>query len=217
MTALTLSGIEFRLAEMRSRYQQARGQLDLLTQQRTKTAAELDRMRTDIENWRLVQALFTAVSESAREQLKVRLEETVTAALRAILERDDIRFEVAIREVGGRPAADWRVVSCYGDLEIGASPEEGRGGGVVDIVSLALRLSLLELSRPKPGGPIILDEPGKHVSAEYSANVATFLRRYAEQTGRQIILVTHNDALAVAGDVSYRVTMSDGKSEVRAA
>lgn len=215
MTTMTIPAIEFRLSEMRSRYEQGRGQLVLLEKQHAEEEAGLAQARHDLEIWRQVQILFAKSSEFARGQLKRRIEETVTAALQAVFMDDSLRFQVAIRTLGNQPAADWEVVSRYGDTEIANSLEDARGGGIVDVVSIALRLAMMELSRPKPGGPIILDEPGKHVSAEYAPNLAYFLRQYAERTGRQIIMVTHNEALAEVADKAFRVTKNaEGVSEV---
>lgn len=212
----TIPAIEFQLSEMRSRYNQGRGQLELLQRQYAEKEEALSQARHDLEIWHQVQILFAKSSEFAREQLKRRIEETVTAALQAVFMDDSLRFQVVMRTLGNQPAADWEVVSRYGDTEIANSPEDARGGGIVDVVSIALRLAMMELSRPRPGGPIILDEPGKMVSAEYAPNLAYFLKQYAGKTGRQVIMVTHNGALAEVADKSYRVIKdSDGVSEAQ--
>lgn len=214
----SLSHIEFALSEMRSKYQQALGQKEMLEQQKTEKQSALEQARHDIEVWEQVRVLFGKVSEFARAQLKARIEETVTAALQAVFERDDIAFEIEMRTVNNQPAANWQVVSYYGSGEniatVSGSPEDARGGGVSDVVSLALRLALLELARPKPLGPVLLDEVGKHVSKEYAPNVAAFLKQYAQRTGRQIILITHQSDLADVADAGYRVTQENGISEV---
>ncbi|GEA17776.1 ATP-binding protein [Moorella sp. E306M] len=215
MDIASLARIETGLAALRSQYQQAAGQLTLLQKQKEAKLQDLEQAQEDIRVWQLVQALFTKVSDYAREQLKRRVEQTVTAALQAVFADDDLEFRIEMRTVAGQPAADWQVVSRYGDTVVAASPEDGRGGGITDVVSLALRLALMELARPKPGGPVLLDEVGKHVSANYAPNVAVFLKEYARKTGRQVILITHQAALAEVADVSYQVSQRDGISEVR--
>lgn len=225
--ALTLENLESNLAALRTRHSQAQGQRDLLISQRREKEEELAAARADIELWRDVQVLLSKASEFARQQLKTRIEQTVTAALAAIFNDSTMKFEIEMSTIGGKPAADWRVVSCYkipakaGDEDVKlsaytvvASPEDAKGGGVTDVVSLALRLALLELSRPKPGGPVLLDEPAKMVSQEYLPNLAEFLKQYAAKTGRQIIMVTHHDVLADVADVGYKVTQENGVSEV---
>lgn len=210
----SLPRIEASLSELHSRYNQAAGQLDLLEKQKAEKTEQLASAKQDIEIWQQVQALFAKVSEFAREQLRKKIQDIVTAALQAIFARDDISFEIEMRTVNNQPAAYWNVVSMYGDTAVAGNPEDSRGGGVSDVVSLALRLALLELSRPRPQGVIMLDEVGKHVSKEFAPNVAAFLKQYAEKTGRQIVLITHQEDLAAVADVSYRVTQSNGISEV---
>ncbi len=215
LSTLPLARYESVLASWRSQYEQGRGQLALLQAQRAETEEALKQVQENKDLWQKVSVLLTKVSDYARRQLVERIEETVTAALQTVLSDDSLRFEVEIREVAGKASAEWRVVSRYGDVEVSNNPEDARGGGIVDIVSLALRLALLELSRPRPEGPVILDEPGKMVSAEYAENLAFFLKSYAQKTGRQFIVVTHNSTLAKSGDVAYQVVKNEaGVSEV---
>lgn len=216
---LNIQVLESSLAALRTRYSQGQGQRDLLINQRREKEQQLTAAQQDIELWRQVQLLLSKASEFAREQLKTRIEQTVTAALAAIFD-SSMKFEIEMGNIGGRPSADWRVVSSYGDIgsenqvSVVASPEDAKGGGVTDVVSLALRLALLELSRPKPGGPVLFDEPGKMISKEYLPSVADFLKQYAAKTGRQIIMVTHHEVLADVADVGYVVKQENGVSEV---
>ncbi len=214
MTTMTLPALEQQVKVLSDRYQRESGQLELLKQQLQSKQTELQQAQTDIEVWKQVQTLLGKVSEFAREQLKKQIEATVTAGLQAILEDDEIRFVIEMSTVAGKPAADWKIVTTRGEQPITASPEDAHGGGIVDIVSLCLRAALLELSRPKPGGPFLLDEPGKMISAEYLPNVAEFLRQYLKKTGRQGIMITHHEPLAEVADVSYRVSQENGVSEV---
>ena len=202
------------LTNMQSRYNAALGQKQLLEQQLQGKQHNLGQTRQNLATWEQVQVLFTKVSEYAREQLKARIEETVTAALTAVF-GEGYTFRVHMRQLGNQPAAEWQVVSQYGDEEVAASPEDARGGGNTDVVSLALRLAMLEILRPRPEGPVIFDEPAKMVSAEYAGNLAYFLKQYAAKTGRQVVMVTHNPQLAEAADKSYLVTQKNGVSEVR--
>ncbi len=214
MTTMTLPALEQQVKVLSDRYQRESGQLELLKQQLQSKQTELQQAQTDIEVWKQVQTLLGKVSEFAREQLKKQIEATVTAGLQAILQDDEIKFTIEMTTIGGKPAADWKIITTRGEQPITASPEDAHGGGIVDIVSLCLRAALLELSRPKPGGPFLLDEPGKMISAEYLPNVAEFLRQYLKKTGRQGIMITHHEPLAEVADVSYRVQQVDGISEV---
>lgn len=211
---LTLNSLEFRLAQLRSKHQKAEGQLELLRSEKTKLETKQEQLQADLDTWRQVQILFGKVSEFSREQLKLRIEQTVTAALQAVFGEEGLGFEIRLGERAGVPTAEWQVVSLYGDQLVAGDPQDSRGGGVVDVVSLALRLALLELSRPKPEGALLLDEVGKHVSSAFAPNVAVFLKEYARKTGRQIVLVTHQAALSEVADKSIVVSKIDGESVV---
>jgi DNA repair exonuclease SbcCD ATPase subunit len=86
-----------------------------------------------------------------------------------------------------------------------ADPLGSRGGGVVDIVSLALRIVILELYTPRIDGPLMLDEPTKQLSKEFSDRAAELLRAISERTGRQIILVTHDPVLAKEAEMRFQL------------
>ena len=210
-----LPKIETALAALRSDYDRAAGQLAMLERHKAERLAELEQAQEDVRVWQDVQVLFNKVSEYTRKQLRQKIETTVTAALQAIIEDEILEFKVNLHQERGQAAADWEVVSKSGNFDVIDEPESSGGGGVSDIVSLALRLALLELARPKPGGPIILDEPGKQLDGVRLPNLAKFLKSYAAATKRQIIMVTHNGALMDVADVSYLVTKEFGISEVR--
>lgn len=211
---MTLPALEQQVRVLADRYQKESGQLELLQSQLQAKQAELEQVQDDIDVWKQVQVLLSKVSEYARKQLKQQIESVVSAGLQAILQEDTIRFVIEVTTSNGKPSTEWKVVTTRGDVPIIANPEDAKGGGIVDIVSLCLRAALLELSRPKPGGPLLADEPGKMISAEYLPNVAEFLKQYLKRTGRQGILITHHEPLAEVADVSYRVNQVAGISEV---
>jgi len=158
-----------------------------------------------------------ALGNYAREQVKAQLESTVTHALRFIF-KENIEFKIEYRVSRGRPEATFYVVSEYEDQKtkeiqtVKNEPQDSRGGGVVDVVSIALRIALAESFGIK--GPIIMDEPAKHLSKDYIPSFAEFLRLVSQQLNRQIIMITHNPILAECGDIIHEVTKNNGVSKV---
>ena len=120
---INISQLESELTSLRQKYNSAQGQRDLLISQRREKENELSAARQDIELWRQVQVLLSKASEFARQQLKTRIEQTVTAALAAIFADSTMRFKIEMKDIGGKPAADWRVVSCY-DVPAKAGDED---------------------------------------------------------------------------------------------
>jgi len=211
---MSLQQFDFALKSMQARYDADRGARDILMSQLAGKQDQAVRVRDDLATWEQVQILLAKASDYARSQMVGHIEATVTAALTAVF-GEGYEFKVALRTMGGQPAADWQVVSQFGETEVAAAPEDARGGGIVDVCSLALRLAMLELLEPKPEGPLMPDEPGKMISREYLPHVAEFLKEYAAATNRQIFLVTHAAALAEVADRAYLVKQVDGISEAR--
>lgn len=160
-----------------------------------------------------VATLLYKTSEYARGQAKVQVETLVTKCLQYVFE-SDIEFLIEIDEQRGKSSAEFYVVNSIDDIVLKTKPELSRGGGVVDIVSLALRIAFLQTHKPKIQGPLILDEPAKHVSDEYIYNVSEFLKQTSELFDRQIVMVTHNNHLASIGTRAYKVDLKGSISEV---
>jgi hypothetical protein len=159
----------------------------------------------------LVQILLQKTSDYARQQAKSRIEDIVTSALTVVFGQG-YRFWIDLVVRANRPEADYWLEKDGVATKL-EPPDYDRGGGVADVISMALRLAVAELDGVK--GAFWLDEIGKHVSAEYAADVAFFLKEYSQKFNRQIILITHNTTLAEAGEVSIGVTQKAGRSEVR--
>lgn len=179
-----------------------------------KRTAEERLIRVKIEEAVITQTreVFQAAAEKAREQAKQGMERVVTWALQSVF-GPEISFEVSLEERRDQPEADFVAVSTYGGTTpVRTEPTEARGGGVVDVISLALRCVLLE--RTRMGGPLILDEPGKHVSEEYARALGELIRAMSEEAGRQIIIITHNTELAETGELAYRVELRNGESQI---
>lgn len=157
--------------------------------------------------------LLQKAADFSRNQATHQIEDIVTQSIAYIMQNSS-RFIVDLSEKRGLPIAEFFVESDYGDYKVKTKPELSRGGGVVDIVSLALRIAFLENHRPKMDGPLFLDEPGKHISDDYIFNMGEFLKECSRLFSRQIIMVTHNDYLTNICDKAFRVDIRNGISEV---
>src|SRR5690606_19011790 len=83
-----------------------------------------------------VSLLLQRTSEFARNQAKIQIESLVTNCLQYIFE-SNIEFKIEIEELYGKPNAEFFVITETDNMIIKTKPEQSRGGGVVDIISLA--------------------------------------------------------------------------------
>ncbi|HHY42251.1 MAG TPA: ATPase [Thermoanaerobacterales bacterium] len=174
---------------------------------------ELEEVANLIDVLEQVRLLLQRASEYAREQIKQQIEMLVTHCLQFVF-GPNLEFEIELSEVRGKTNAEFYVVSTYDDVKIKTKPQDARGGGVVDVISLALRIAVIQSTDLYKDGPLILDEPAKHVSNEYINNVAQFLKQISDVFHRQIIMVTHNQYLSEIADLAYKVELKNGISEV---
>ena len=198
----------------RQQYERRRGQQEHLLQEKEQWVHKLEQIQSEIEDYTKARYLLQEAAVFAREQARQNIEAWVTGALQFVFSTDDMAFKVVLAEKNNRPDAEFYVVSNYDGVLVETKPQDARGGGVVDVVSLALRIALMESGKQQTDGPLLLDEPGKHVSEEYGMMLAQFLKGVTQKTERQVILVTHNHYLAESGDRSYQVVLNHGISLV---
>lgn len=204
-----------RLDKLKADYHIKQGKLESLTEQITTAQILIDSLRGQSLEEETVKILLQKTAEHARDISKAKLEGVVTKALQFVF-GSDFEFCIEIAEAHGRPEAEFYVTSGVDDQRIKCKPQDSRGGGIVDIISLALRVAFLQIQQdPVINGPLILDEPGKHVSEEYAVKLATFLQNTSNYFNRQTIMVTHQQYLAEVADTAFEVQLSGGKSVVQ--
>lgn len=203
------------LEAKKNSYNQQLGKLQQLEYDKIANENKLINDKQALADMEAQRIILQKTSDKARDYAKTRLETTMTSALQYIF-GPNFSAEIELASPGGKPTAEIYVITDYGNgRRIRTRPQDSRGGGIVDIVSIALRIAMIQLhSDPPINGPIILDEPGKHVSADYSIKLAEFLKFVSVQFNKQIIFVTHNEDLKAIADTTYKVSLVDGVSTI---
>jgi DNA repair ATPase RecN len=205
--------LDDRLKDLSTFISRQEGKRDQLLELKSTYEDDLAEIVGELDLLEQVMILFQKTSEYARSQAKNQIENLVTKCLQYIFE-SNIEFRIEVDELRNKANAEFYVINDTPDFFLKTKPEQSRGGGVVDIVSLALRISFIQTHKPPIEGPLILDEPAKHVSEEYIYNVGDFLRQSSSMFNRQIIMVTHNSHLAALSEDAYRVEMTGTESSV---
>ena len=201
-----MDDLNAKLEKLKTFVLREQGKRDKLLEQLHENKKEIEEIILEQELLDKVVILFQKTSEFARLQAKKQIETLVTKCLQYVFETD-IEFLIELDELRGKANAEFYVINSTEDMIIKTKPELSRGGGVVDIISLALRIAFLQIHKPRIEGPLILDEPAKHLSEEYVYNVGDFLKQTSEMFNRQIIMVTHNQHLSAISNKAYRVDL----------
>lgn len=198
----------------RARVERRKGERSTLQNRKGELESALATAREQSETFSHAAALLREAADYARQRTLERVQGLTSSGLQSVFGAG-YGFRLESGEVGGRPVVTCQVVSPYGDDDaITTEGIDARGGGVVDIQAISLRIAMLQTAMPAIDGSLLLDEPAKHVSEENVPAAGRFLRESCTRFGRQVIMVTHNPSLAALADRVVQVSMRDGVSVV---
>lgn len=169
---------------------------ELKTLQHTLQAKRKERDDLIPENAMLeeVRVFLQLLAEVARKEMMDGLQTAATLGLQFVF-GPDLSFEIEVDTKRNNTAIEFYVVDKSGPEIVRLRPEDSMGGGVLDPVSLGMRYGLLKVRKPKPIGPMILDEPAKMVSSDLVPNIGMLIKSLTKIFEKQTILITHHEAL----------------------
>jgi DNA repair exonuclease SbcCD ATPase subunit len=133
--------------------------------------------------------LLNIIQSANKEIIKSVFENIVTKALNFINQSNDYKFELEFDTRGNLPTLRFllktpRMKEAHDILDCNC-------GGDKDVVSVALRHVLLEVS--KTPGFLFLDEIDKRLdSPETEQKMLEFIQELQKETNRQVLLITHS-------------------------
>jgi len=87
------------------------------------------------------------------------------------------------------------------------------GGGVSDVVSLALRLAFYALTDYNKSNVFVLDEVGRNLGQK-RIKFGEMMKELSECLGLQLIVVTHSIDIAGQADIIYEIEHKNGLSKI---
>ena len=167
MQKIDLTQIRSKITSMEIKYQSELAVKKSIEEEILATKKSIDTLEKQIEKLEIIKMLYDKTSEYSREQAKIQIENLVSRCLSYIFEKE-MNFKIEIKIKNNNPSAKFFIEE---ELDIDGEIKsftydivDARGGGVVDIVSLALRISFIMLYENSLANIIVLDEPCKHSS-----------------------------------------------------
>lgn len=188
------------------------GEARALATEGLKLQSELESLRASLDLMELARIFLTSIGEERQLDVIRSVESLVTAGLRTVLE-EDLSFSVEQKVSAKQVGLLFKIRSTAGKEEVATEVLSARGGGVACVVGFLLKIVMLLLTKGS-GSPIFLDETFAFLSVGHHERMSSFLRQLVDDTGVQIILVTHTPALAEYADAVYRFSLSDGVSSI---
>ena len=186
---MNLSLLERNLKDLRSELSAAEIRLNMLNQDYEENELKIKECNETVGTLEKVAILLQKTAERQRAYVCSQIELIGTSALQYVY---GTRYELKLEMNSGKKKAEcelWVLETMPDGSQIKLKPQDSRGGGV-------------------------LDEPGKHVSKEFSSSLSDFLITLSEQLGRQQIVITHNDFMAESAPNAIRVKRDNGVSVI---
>ncbi len=165
-----------------------------------------------IDNLAKARWVVTEVGRQTQTKVKSYIEELVTMVIQSVYDDPNMKFILDFELSRNRSEAFLYIKE--GDSEPYV-PKDEMGGGVIDIVSLALRVVLWSLQKPRSRNVFILDEPFKWLgTGGRLIRGGEILREISHRLGFQLIIVTHEPELIEIADRAWGVTREGKISKV---
>lgn len=208
-----LTQVQERLDNFRLKLVKEDARKEELTLQLNEKTLECGKLEKNNKVLMDVLGLLEQCNIAARDFVKIEVEQLVTQGLRSIFEDATIQFNIDFVTKRNQVEAEFTLSHEEDEVRIQGDILSTYGGGIVDVISVSLRIIIMQLMKIK--GPLILDEPGKMISAQFIGAFGKFLTESANAFDRQIIMITHNSKLVEFANNTIEVFQTGGVSHIR--
>lgn len=185
--------------QLKAHLQKAIGRRDAIQEQLIASRAKLIAMDTILSDSRLAQALAQNTAKTTQDQLTFHIKDLVETALDSVFPE---KYSFGAEFVAKRGRSEARLYLEKDGIE--RDPMNANGGGIVDIIAVALRMACWCLGRTD--NVLIFDEPFRFLSAEYRPVMAELLGVMSRRLDLQIIMVTHDPDMVAVADRVFEVS-----------
>jgi len=171
--------------------------------------SDIDFLDEQMRDHEQARDIIILAGEQAQKNFTDRIESLVSSAVQSVYEERDFQCKLILEQKRNR--TECRIAVFENDEEL--NPADDCGGGILDIISLGIKIVLWYLENPRSRNVMILDEPFRWLGA-LSERAGRMLKELSERLDIQFIIVTHDDNLIPAFDSCYQVNYKDRNSIV---
>lgn len=147
--------------------------------------------------------LLQKLVEDKKQATVTKIEQLVSYGLQSVFEDDSYQFKIIDSIKRNQVDYEFIVTSDSNPSSEGVDIMDSRGGGLVNIISMLLRVIMLILTDRTAERFLVLDEPFNNLSPIYHDNLVKLLKKLVAKLNFQILMVTHQRSLLELGDVVY--------------
>lgn len=171
-------------------------------------------LSSEVTELEQVTHLLNSIAEEKQMRAQHDIEELVTRGLQTIFD-DSLSFHIIQTTRGKTSIVEFVVRTTLEDRVVDTPVMDARGGGLAAVIGFLLRVVVMLLRNgARQQNLLLLDETFAMVSSEYLPVLGDFLRSIVEETGIQIIMVTHQNEFIDSADKVYRFSQEGGRTKV---
>ena len=149
----------------------------------------IEKENRELKNLAEAQKIIQNVAAMVQAQAHRTVSGLVSKCLKTIY-GEEYGFEIRFEKKRGKTEASPVLIKGKHEMDL----NETTGGGVLDVISFALRVSYLTLSRPELRRFLVLDEPFKNLDVSLHEAARLMLEDFSSKLNIQILMVTHNES-----------------------
>lgn len=195
--------------QIQATYDQLAAKKALLISKVKKKKRQKRTLSRQIKAFEKARIVFTEVSKEAQNETKRRIENLITLAIRSVFENRDYTFKMMFETKNNRVYAYPIVIEGNTELD----PKEDMGGGIIDIISIALKIILWHMEDPRHRNVLIIDEPFRF-TGKLVGKAGYMLKYLSENLNIQIIMCSHDDELISMCDKVYKISREGDRSKI---
>ena len=187
---VSLKSLEDQFSDLTQKLGVVQGEYKYISSEKNKLEMNLIKLDSDKELHTKAIELLSVVQKVSQENIKDGFETLITQALHYVFE-NDTSFELTFGRRGNLQELDFNIKKS--GFEKAYDILDTDSGGVIDVVSTALRVVLMEINTPRIEGFLILDEPFTGVSKDedYLMRAKDFIQEIHKKLNRQMIIISH--------------------------
>lgn len=203
-----------RLEKIEKELLKKKTECDMIKKDISATEEYIENMKNKLSDIEEAQKILQKTAKELQNRLSIKINEFVTYTLEQVFGENVYKFNMEFVEKRGKTEVEMYLTSSNdGRVDLKNLNDIRGGGGVLDIVALALRIAMWSL-QPNKSNTFIFDQPFTNVSADVLPRVADLLQELSERMGLQFIIINHLEQFHNDEFKEITIRLEEGVSKV---
>lgn len=190
-----------KLENIKTKLEQIRGKKQYIEGTITLNKIEIRKHARELSQYEEARDIIRTVAQKTQSQIEYKISELTSLAISAIFP-EPYKFVTEFVLKRNKTEANFYVETENGNR---FHPLNANGGGLVDIISFGLRITIFAIKKPYSSPIIILDEPFRFLSRDLQQKAGELLKELSKKFNLQFIIISHDTPLIDCADKVFKV------------